>query len=251
MTNPVHSVVKAMSILEAFDDRHKILTVREISSLTGIPRSTCHALCATLTAAGALEVRDNDGYQLGSVLAKLGGHVIERTGLVDAALGPASTILASTQTEIHVAQYVETGIVYLLRIRNARRMPSHNRTGRFWPLHTSACGVAVFAALAADEAEEHLHGLSDDAKQALAAATDMLGKRGYVVFDGSEVGYRSIAAPIRNRHGRVVGAVGTGDCREIMTQRRIQEIGIRLRRTAEEASSNLGYFPLLRSGGVA
>lgn len=90
MTAPVQSVTKAVEILKAFDSRHRVLTVRQLSSRTGIPRSTCHSLCSTLATEGLLELGNGgDGYQLGAMLARLGGQVIERTGLIDAEIGRA------------------------------------------------------------------------------------------------------------------------------------------------------------------
>lgn len=249
MVATVRSVVKAAALLQAFDRRHQVLTVRELAALTGIPRSTCHALCQTLVNTGLLEVHGAEGYQLGGSLAMLGGQVIERTGLVDAALGPASTILANTRTEIHVAQYVPTGIVYLLFLQNRRRLPNRNKTGRYWPLHTSACGVAVYVALPEAARAKHARGLPEDNLLALSDATRDFLRYGYVVSNISQEGFRSVGAPILDQRGEVVGAIGTGDARALMVPARTHEIGLAVRRAAEATSRALGFLPSLATGG--
>jgi DNA-binding IclR family transcriptional regulator len=236
-------------MLQAFDRQHQVLTVRELASITGVPRSTCHALCQTLVSTGLLEPHGQEGYQLGQSLATLGGQVIERTGLVDAAVGPASTILANTRTEIHVAQYVPTGIVYLLRLQNGRRLPNQNKTGRHWPLHTSACGMAVFAALPEPEREHHSRDLPAHSLTALSDASRDFLRYGYVVSNISQEGFRSVGAPILDQHGEVVGAIGTGDARTLMTPARTNEIGLTVRRAAEAISRELGFLPSLNAGG--
>ncbi|TJY64096.1 winged helix-turn-helix transcriptional regulator [Arthrobacter sp. CAU 1506] len=243
MTALVQSVGKAVEILKAFDSRHRVLTIRQLSARTGIPRSTCHALCNTLAEEGLLELGSGDGFQLGAMLAKLGGQVIERTGLVDAALGPASSILASTRSEVHVAQYVSTGVVYLLRLQNGRRVPNLNRTGRHWQLHTSACGLAVYAALPPEARAHHASGVDEESTRILTESADTYTKRGYVVFEGSQTNFISVGAPILDRNGDVTGSVGTGDIRQYMNTRRTHEVGMLVRRTAEASSKGLGFFP--------
>lgn len=245
MTATVRSVAKAVAMLQAFDSQHRLLTVRELSALTGVPRSTCHALCQTLVETGLLEMHGVEGYQLGQSLATLGGQVIERTGLVDATLGPVSTQLASTRTEIHVAQYVPTGIVYLLRLQNGRRLPNRNRTGRHWPLHGSACGLAVYAALPAAARAPHREGLPEETLALIDDAATAFVKRGYIVSEVSQEGFRSVGAPVLDQHGDVVGAIGTGDARNLMTPQRTHEIGVAIRRAAETSSRALGFLPSL------
>ncbi|MCK6210767.1 IclR family transcriptional regulator [Georgenia sp. EYE_87] len=249
MTASVRSVAKAAALLQAFNREHQVLTVRELAAATGIPRSTCHALCQTLVETGLLEIHDVEGYQLGRSLAMLGGQVIERTGLIDAAVGPASTILANTRTEIHVAQYVPTGIVYLLRLQNGRRLPNQNKTGRHWPLHTSACGMAVYAALPEAAREKHARDLPEQSLTALTDASRDFLRHGYVISNISQEGFRSVGAPILDQHGEVVGAIGTGDARTLMTPARTHEIGLAVRRTAEAISRGLGFLPSFTPGG--
>ncbi len=51
----VGSVAKAMQVLHAFTPVVPVLSLRQLSARTQIPRSTVHALCATLVDAGMLE----------------------------------------------------------------------------------------------------------------------------------------------------------------------------------------------------
>ncbi|MBM3678469.1 MAG: helix-turn-helix domain-containing protein, partial [Actinobacteria bacterium] len=101
----VESVAKAARILATFQPDIRVLTVREIARRTDMPRSTCHAICATLAAEGLLERATGGGYRLGAVLAGMGAQVIERAGLVEAA-SPAMSMLSRTVGgEIHLGQF--------------------------------------------------------------------------------------------------------------------------------------------------
>lgn len=247
-TLTVNSVLRAAQIIQAFDGRHAGLSVRRLSSLTGIPRSTCHELCLTLVQSGLLESGGAAGYRLGNSFVTLGGRVIARVGIADAALGPAGLYLANTNTEVHVAQYVSTGIVYVLRLRNGQSLGSRNKTGQFWPLHTSACGMAVYAALPVECRKPHLANRSARELTVLDLADVSYREHRYVVSDVSQKGYRNVGAPILGGDGNVIGAIGTGDLQVRMSRERLRALGEAVARAAEATSRELRGVPALRQG---
>ena len=56
----VKSLVKVVSILEAFSTSRRSMSLAEISAATGFPRSTTHRLAASLRDVGLL---DQDGHR--------------------------------------------------------------------------------------------------------------------------------------------------------------------------------------------
>ncbi|NUR89968.1 MAG: helix-turn-helix domain-containing protein [Nonomuraea sp.] len=63
----VRAVTKAVSVLRALADAPEALSVRDLAGRTGIPRSTVHALCATLCSEGLVEQEPGSGYRLGAL----------------------------------------------------------------------------------------------------------------------------------------------------------------------------------------
>ncbi|MET0191263.1 MAG: helix-turn-helix domain-containing protein, partial [Pseudonocardia sediminis] len=121
--------------------------MRDIARRTGLPRSTCHALCSTLVAEKMLELRPGGGYVLGVELMVLGTQVMERSGLVDAAVPAMNGLAASTGSEIRLGQLHDTSIVYLHRIRATRRVGADDRFGLRLPAHLTGCGRAAMSAM--------------------------------------------------------------------------------------------------------
>ena len=105
---------KAAALLRAFGPSAPVLSVRQLAVRTGVPRSTVHALAATLAEEGLLDVVAGRGYRLGPLLVGLAGQIIERTGLVAAVEGAAPVRRAPGQ-EVHVGQLVGAWVVYLHR----------------------------------------------------------------------------------------------------------------------------------------
>jgi DNA-binding IclR family transcriptional regulator len=132
-------------VLQTFTPLTTTLSVRQLAARTGIPRSTVRALCSTLGDTGLLERATGRGYQLGSTLVTLGGHVIDRTGLVAAAEQPLAGLRLRSGQEVHLAQLVESWVVYLDRRAGTWVVPMRNRVGLRVLAHRTGCGRAALA----------------------------------------------------------------------------------------------------------
>lgn len=248
--SPVKVVAKAAAILTAFDPEDRLLTVREISERTGIPRSTVHEIAATLVEAKFLERGVHGGLELGLALAMLGGQVIEQRGLVDAAQAPIRRHLERFRTEVHVASYFPGSIFYSYLRPASGRPSTSNRTGRRWLITESGCGRSILAALSPRAREsEFPPNFGAAARARLDHEIRGYRANGYLVTNVSEMGMLSIAAPVRNEASLPIGAIGVGDTIASMTKQRVAEIGHAIRVTALETSTALGYIEPRPSAG--
>lgn len=242
MTTSVQSVAKAAAILTVFDHRNRLLTVREIASKTGIPRSTVQDICATLVESRLLERRPGGGLQLGMVIAMLGGQVIEQQGLLDAVQRPIDRHLARFGVEVHVAEYIPGAIWYALVTRGSGRLVSGNRMGRRWEITASGCGRAVLASMSPAARELELPPtFGDDDRARLDAECLGYERNGYLITRVSQRGYLSIASPVFGSNGLAVGAIGVGEPAEMMSRQRIAALGDAIKSTAADTSRAIGY----------
>lgn len=226
-------MVKATQILGAFDHTCRRMTIREIAGKTGIPRSTVHDICRTLVEARLLDSMADGGVQLGIGLAMLGGQVLERLGLVDAAQQPIRRHLDVFGAEVHVAVYTPGAVYYVFRKRAFNRGATLNRTGRSWAIHTTGCGRAILATMAPAAREAELSPRVTEAERAqLDIELGRYPRDGYIVTNVSQPGLISVAAPIIDRTGLAVGAIGVGDVIHSMTRDRVRMIGCGVRAAA-------------------
>src|SRR4029453_2649758 len=63
---------RLLSVLAAFDERHRSLTLTELSGRAGIPVPTAHRLVGELVAGGALQRLDDGRYVIGRLLWEAG-----------------------------------------------------------------------------------------------------------------------------------------------------------------------------------
>jgi len=237
----IESVLKASTILKAFEPGRRLLTVRELAQRTGIPRSTCHMVCATLEAEELLEKVPGGGYRLGPALALLGGQVIERAGLVEAALPAMRQLAREEGGEVHLGQLVSGWVVYLNRIEIEPRMPMRNRMGLRAPAHLTGCGQAALSALSPDRAEAlvRLHEAEDcDIDEEMQRLERTRGV-GYAVSDRFQPGIISVAASLLDPGGSVLGGISVAQPAKIMDARRTARVGAAVVHAAAMTSERL------------
>lgn len=242
----VASVAKAAAVLQTFTPLTSTLSVRQLAQRTGIPRSTVHALCSTLCDAGLLERVAGRGYQLGSTLVTLGGHVIDRTGLVAAAERPLAGLVLRAGEEVHLAQLVESWVVYLDRRAGTRAVPMRNRVGLRALAHRTGCGRAALSMLARDERRRRIvNGCQQDrvtpptGLAELDAELEQARSGGYIVSGDFQPGRTSVAAPVLDGSEVPVGGVSIAASSDAVTPARVREIAPRVVRLAAEISCGL------------
>lgn len=241
---PGGTVGKAAVVLRAFTPLADVLSVRRLAERTGIPRSTVHELCCALCAQGLLESASGGGYRLGPLLVELGGQVIERTGLVDAAEGVVGR-LRSADSEVHLGQLVDGWMVYLHREGGPLRAPMNNRVGLRVPAHATGCGRAAMSLLAADDVLDRVRRLCAEERRPLPdldRLTDELAqarRRGYVVCRSFQPGRTSVAAPVRDPSGRPVGGISVAADTDLLPPPRIRSTGMEVLAAAGAVSARL------------
>lgn len=246
MAELVQSVLRAYQVLRVFGPNTGPLTVREIAVRSGIPRSTCHSLCATLAHVSMLEALPGGGYQLGSAQAWLGAQAFERMGLVEATRAQVDQLQRAGYACVSVSQYVPRGwIVVLYRTGDA----TAHRVGGLGtrsPAYTCVEGQVVLASmsaaecddilcpadatrLAADEAPEH-------ARAGLAVLLARAREQGYLVSDQAGPQTRTIACPIRGWSGTGVGALSVTVNAQSLTRKKLADAAERLCEAAAAVS---------------
>lgn len=245
-TASIGSVAKAATILRAFGPSEPEFTVRALSERTGIPRSTCHALCATLSRQGLLERSPAGRYRLGPALVGLGGQVIARTGLVEATAGYLEELARRTHCEVHVGQLVEGWIVYLARVPRGRNPAMDNLVGLRVPAFQTGCGKAALSRLPdatvqrlVAEVVEEARTPAPDVEQLLQVLADARAD-GFVVNREYQRGRVSIAAPLVTPYREhVAGGISVAAVEDKLPPERIPEIAEAVRETAARISERV------------
>lgn len=246
-TGGVSAVAKAGVLLHAFSALTPVLSVRQLAQRTDIPRSTVHGLCVALQEAGLLERAATRGYRLGPALVDLGGQVISRIGLVDAAEGVFERVPRRTGTEAHLGQLVDGWIVYLDRASGVLRVPMENRIGLRVPAARTGCGRAALSLLEPDDARARIvRAAAAERRQTAPEVVDeitaelrVIRHQGYAVSSIFQPGRISVAAGVADIAGNVVGGVSIAGPAELFTRDSLHSTAVDITTAAQRIAKRL------------
>lgn len=205
---------RLLSVVGAFDDEHRRLTLSEIASRCDLHVATAHRLVGELAAWGALE-RGSDGrYQIGRRLWDIGLLASVQTDLVELASPYLLDLYGATQATVHLAVRDNHQVLYLDRVRGNSSIPILSTIGSRLPLHATGVGKVLLANAPPEVIAEVLRDLQRVTSYTLIQPGVLRRQLAAVIRDDFAttaeelaLGASSVAVPIR-MGGDVVAALG-------------------------------------------
>ncbi len=207
------SAVRALALLGAFDDRHRVLTLTALARRAGLPLATAHRLLADLTEQRLLVRRPDQAYEIGARIWHL-GLLSPQTALRDAALPHMHDLVATTGHTAHLAVLDGTRALVLERLPGTRSLPTRHPPGRHLPLHCTAIGKALLAHAPADTRTQVLAELIPNTPHTITEPRVLQRQLDQVLRTGlargaqeHRLGVSSVAVPVTD-HSGLVAALG-------------------------------------------
>lgn len=214
MRNQTSSLSRALTLLDAFDRGDGELTLTELATRAGIPKSTAHRLVTDLVKWRALE-RSGRGLRLGMRLFELGHLVPSARDLREIALPYLEDLYVTTHKTVNLAVRDGLDIVYVEKLFVSDVPVPHSRAGGRLPLHCTALGKAMLAysppALLDQVIEAGLRRRTPktivDPAVLRTELTAVRKRRAAYDLEESHIGLHCVAAPLFDATGEVVAAL--------------------------------------------
>lgn len=214
----VHSVEKAIRLLDCFWEAGTSLSLTELVQRTGWAKSTVHGLLASMVESAVVEQDKTDGrYRLGYHLFELGSMVAASWDVVDVVRPRLEQIAETVGESAYLARLSgdELILVECVEPRSGFRVSSE--PGSRIPLHCSSQGKCILAAMPEEQARAMLSRKGMSALtpatittwEALAPQLALTRELGYSVERGEyRTGLQSVGAPVFTSGGRCIYAIG-------------------------------------------
>ncbi|MFF7157975.1 IclR family transcriptional regulator C-terminal domain-containing protein [Streptomyces sp. NPDC008139] len=242
-------VDKAMEVLEALVQTGGPHRLGDLARRTGLTKPTVHRHLRTLAEYGFAQPAEGGSYRAGPRLLGLAAAALHDSR--DLAL--ARPVLDDLRRRTGLlAQYaVRHGdeAVLLAESEPASEYRMSGRPGGRVPLHSSGVGLAMLSALPPHETAALLDAgpLAARTPRTLTEAAELrallrdAASTGYAVDDEyDEPDVRSVAAPVLDGEGRVVGAIGVRGLTFTLDERSVEMFGPMVRAAARTVSGGLG-----------
>ena len=246
----VRAVERALQIMGCFDNDNPERGISDIAQVVGLHKATAHRIVTTLVNFGYLE-RADDGqkYRLGLELASLGFKVIRRMDLRREALPYMKQLVEEWDETCDLSIFDQGKVFYVEVFRGHRALTIAAAVGQRLPAHCTASGKLFLAYLPLAEQDVILSQPLEAYTEKSITSPDILRvelinirKQGYAVdYEEFEVGICAIAAPIFNRSGNVIAAIGSPSPTSRITPERIDRIAESFKQAARAISRRMGW----------
>ena len=211
----VQGLERGLAVIRAFSASAPSLTITGVAARTGLTRAAARRYLRTLEGLGYV-AREDDLFSLTPRVLDLGFTYLSTLDVAAVAPPAMERVAKNLHESCSVSVLDGHDIVYIARRAADRIMSINLAVGSRLPAHATSMGKVLLAHLPPDELEAYLaevvreplttHTIVE--RNALRAALGEVLRNGWAVADQeSELGVRSVAAPLVGRDGGVHAAI--------------------------------------------
>lgn len=256
MPGRIQSIERAAAILRLMAGGARGLSLAEISGSVDLPKGTVLGILRTLQHVGFVEQDEASGrYRLGGGVLRLGSRYLDGNELRTRALNWADSLAARSGESVRIGTPHDEQVLVVHHVFRPDDSRQTLEVGTLLPLHASALGKSLLAFdpfTFPETPEDPPPGLTGYTERtitsfdALMAELDRVRSQGWAAeLEELVEGEVAIAAPIRDRRGTTVGAIGLSGA----VERLCGDQGLRMdqvsyvRDAARSISRELGAHP--------
>lgn len=250
----VQSLERGLAIIRVFSAERPALTVTEIAEATGLTRAAARRFLLTLVELGYVAT-DGRYYELTPRVLELGYAFLSGLSFPEVALPRVERLVSEVGEASEAAILDGHEIVYVVRVPGPALMTIAVNVGARMPAYATALGRVLLAGLPDDRVAELLDQVEPVAllprtivdRGELRAEIRKVREQGYALVDQElEEGLVAIAAPVRDRTGRVVAALNLSTHVGRKSAEQLRAIVPALQRAAAEIEGDLAVAPAPR-----
>jgi DNA-binding IclR family transcriptional regulator len=253
MPGNIQSIERAAAILRLLSGRTRRLGVVDIAGELGLPKGTVHGLLRTLQVVGFIEQDAESGkYQLGAALLHMGSSYLDGNELRTRALNWSDSLASRTQEAVRIGTLHELQVLVVHHVFRPDNSLQSLDVGSLLPAHATALGKVLLAHhpyIAAELTKSEMVAYTDstitDAERLERELTRVRSQGWGADIGELHPGQVSYAAPILDRRGATVGAVGIfGPPERLLAARQPRgDLLAHVREAARAVSRELGAIP--------
>ena len=211
----VQSLERGLAVICAFDKDHAELTLSEVAAHTGVTRATARRFLLTLARLGYVRT-DGRFFSLTPRVLELGYAYLSSLSLPEVAEPHLEALVAEVNESSSVSVLDGEDVVYVARVPVSRIMTVAISVGTRFPAYATSMGRVLLAGLPDAELDAYLSKVdlarltakTVGSASALRSELAKVRAQGFALVDQElEEGLRAVAAPIKDRLGRVVASL--------------------------------------------
>jgi len=247
----VPALNRAIDVLEILANSDNEISLHELSSKTGIPKSTLFRILFTLEKRKFVEQDyERKKFGLGLKLWELGNIKIEKSELSATAVKYMKKLSDRVNENVFLGVLDQSDVIYLQKVENTARVKTITKLGRRAPAYCTATGQVILAYTSREKIDElypneELTKYSKNtisSKEKLIKKLENIREDGYAIADGEfNPELLCVSVPIKDYTKQVVAALTIDMISTRNNFQKVKDLILPLKETAELISSELGY----------
>ena len=249
----IQSLQRAFDLLDIVGSSESPLTLKEIAIEASLPRSSTYRFLRNLEYRGYLRCDDEGQYHLGLKFLFLQQKGEQKYELKNLARPYIERLSAATGETVHLGVLFANRVLYMDSLESSQLIRMVAQVGSTIGVYCTSLGKALMMDRTDDEIKEVLKSepMTKLTQWTLTSEKSVLDAVKQARVDGfaldereSSPDSRCVGAPIRDREGRIVGAISVSGPLSRMTGAYIKEVVVpALLKETGEISGALGYSP--------
>jgi IclR family pca regulon transcriptional regulator len=255
--NVIQSLARGLAVIRAMGGASAPLTITEVAASTGLTRAGARRILLTLESLGYVRLKGRH-FALTPRIMELGSAFEGSDVLWDIAEPHLNALVSETMETASAGVLDDLDIVYVLRVKPARRLHFALGPGARLPAHVSSMGRVLLADLpprqldfyfARTTIERYTASTVVDEKT-LRRLIAQAGKQGYAIVNGEmDETITGISVPVRNTSGQAVAALNISTAQARVSQDEVRNrILPRLLGAASQIQRSLRSREVARGG---
>ncbi len=244
------SLARAMQMMISMSEGERSL--EQLADELGVHKSTALRLLRTLEDERFVHHDSAHRYRLGTRLFELANRALEQRTVRTVAHPRLAELNRATSQTVHLAVYESGQAVYIDKFDSTHSVRMYSRVGLPAPLHCTAVGKVLVAALPPAEREAVARSI-DYVKMtdktlltpdAYLAELRKVARQGFSEDHGEHESFvNCVGVPIRDGSGAVVAAMSVSVPTIVLDHQGVLELLPLVRDTADAISADLGWHP--------
>lgn len=243
----ISSLERGIKILELLAQKGS-LKVSEVATLLGTHRSAAHRFLATLKELGYVVQDSSSRYRLSFRLFEMGMAMVNALGIRQITRPFLEELAELSNETVNLGHWEGEEIVYIDKVKSREVLLMDLAIGTRVPTYCSAMGKAVLAFRSEEEVRVFLSSANFQPltpktrtdPEILREELKLIRQRGFAVDDEEMVlGIRCLAAPVFDYNGRPEYAISISGPSSRLTNERIEELSVDLKRICSELSKRM------------
>ena len=242
------SLDRALTLLSGMAREAK--TLDQLAEEIGVHKSTVLRLLRTLEQHHFVRREDARHYRLGSALFDLANQALEDRDVRRSAQSALADLNARTGHTVHLASYEDGEVVYIDKFEGRHSVRMYSRVGKRAPLHCTAVGKVLVAAMPVAKREEIARSIEYPVRTPNTITTPAaflselvkVADRGFAVDNAEHEDFiHCIAAPVRGPGGEVLAAASMSVPKVLLDYEGLLALVPELQAATREASVHSGW----------